>query len=353
MIFNDISQRISAQIERDQPFVIYSSFGQHSFKALFQKNANSYTVNDYTESGFVLAPFDSNQNTYLIPNDNSEALNFKMDYFEQKRFSYTTSTPDADGHIKMVNEAINYIKTSELKKIVLARHSILNFDNIDICSLFFSISKAYPEAYTYCWFHPKTGFWLGASPETLLSVSNKLVKTMALAGTKTYNGTLEVDWDDKNFEEQAFVTDYLRQSLSGYLHSLKVSKPKTIRAGKLVHLQTLITGQLNDSQNSLGLLISNIHPTPAVCGTPKSLSKKFILQNESINRSFYSGFLGHINDTSTESTPSTHLVVNLRCMHIKNATATLFAGGGITSKSDPKIEWNETEVKIQTLKSIF
>ena len=40
-------------------------------------------------------------------------------------------------------------------------------------------------------------------------------------------------------------------------------------------------------------------------------------------------------------------------MHINYLKATLFAGGGITSKSDPEKECEETEAKLRTISSVF
>ena len=78
----------------------------------------------------------------------------------------------------------------------------------------------------------------------------------------------------------------------------------------------------------------------------------FIRTNETINREYYSGFLGEINIPNENQIPVTNLVVNLRYA-FENNFATLFAGGGITSKSDVDKEWNETEEKLNTIKSIL
>ena len=70
----------------------------------------------------------------------------------------------------------------------------------------------------------------------------------------------------------------------------------------------------------------------------------FIQQHEGYDREFYSGYLGPVNVGN-----KTHLFVNLRCMKIQNNVATLYAGGGITEDSEPEKEWQETEMKCQTM----
>ena len=80
--------------------------------------------------------------------------------------------------------------------------------------MFCSVAKAYPEAYTYFWFHPKTGVWMGASPETLLNIEGHKLQSAAIAGTQIFKDSTEIKWDVKNFEEQTIVTNYLKKTLS-------------------------------------------------------------------------------------------------------------------------------------------
>ena len=91
-----------------------------------------------------------------------------------------------------------------------------------------------------------------------------------------------------------------------------------------------------------------MHPTPAVCGLPKEAAKFFILQNEKYDRTYYSGFLGEINDDF-----DTELFVNLRCAKIEKNVAQIYVGGGITKESNPEKEWLETHLKTNTIKSIL
>ena len=225
-----------------------------------------------------------------------------------------------------------------MEKVVLARTAEIEFLNINALDLFYSIVKAYPEAYTYFWFHPKTGIWMGASPESLLKIEGQKLHSTALAGTQKYNDSKLVEWDGKNFEEQAIVTNFLKKTLKKHLEFICTSDPKTIRAGKLFHLQTLLSGTLKPTPNGFKALLNDVHPTPAVCGTPKKVAMAFINEYEPINRSYYSGFLGKIIHHSNPKLQYANLVVNLRCMQLDRNTAKLYAGGGITEKSIPDSE---------------
>ena len=95
-------------------------------------------------------------------------------------------------------------------------------------------------------------------------------------------------------------------------------------------------------------LINSLHPTPAICGIPKSVATDFILKYEGYNRAYYSGYLGELNMND-----STNLFVNLRCMQIENNMAAIYVGGGITNESIPENEWLETVSKSEIMKKVL
>lgn len=222
----------------------------------------------------------------------------------------------------------------------------------------------------YLWFHPKTGYWLGATPETLLKVERNRFSTMALAGTQLYKGEIDVEWETKEVEEQLFVTDYILESLENIqgVENIQASRPYSAKAGNLLHICTDISGHLKNSEN-LKELIDALHPTPAVCGLPKEKALGFILENEDYNREFYSGYLGELNlKTETRRNSNrrnqenqqfssislkTELFVNLRCMKLKAGNARIFVGGGVTKDSNAADEWMETVNKSQTMKAVL
>jgi isochorismate synthase len=95
-------------------------------------------------------------------------------------------------------------------------------------------------------------------------------------------------------------------------------------------------------------MLALLHPTSAVCGLPKEPATVFIRQQEGYDRSYYSGFLGPVQ-VDGES----HIFVNLRCMQLFEDTALLYAGAGITADSEPDKEWQETKLKMDTMREII
>lgn len=366
----DFFDQIEAAIDSKRPFVLFSKPGQSSVKSYIQLDSDSYTINDFSESGFIFAPFDLQRNRYYIPTDKSSFIEIKNADFEIISPKKTSKkTKDSTHHRDLVSKAIEEINLSNLEKVVVSRDFQYILQAFNPIQIFKNLFQKYPTAFTYCWFHPKTGFWLGASPERLLRTQGKSVSTMSLAGTQPYADSKDIVWDDKNHNEHAFVTDYLLDVLNDYLDGIKSVGPSTLKAGELLHLQTLITGRLKPSKEALKDLIHALHPTPAVCGTPRELALDFIKSYEGYDREYYTGFFGELNISNTSLfrnskknienrayqtlRKSTDLAVNLRCMKLLNTTAVLYSGGGITKDSDPNQECLEIHNKIQTVKCIL
>ena len=292
-------------------------------------------------------------------------LDLALRIAKRKKIIFNGPYKNKDSIIK----AIEKIKFSELDKVVVSRTVQFTLDTCDPIKIFKNLSQKYTSAFTYSWFHPKTGFWFGASPERLLKLEGKNFSTMSLAGTQPYKGSREIYWDKKNHKEHAFVTDYLLEVLKDYLDGIKSIGPSTLKAGELLHLQTLITGRLKPSKEALKDLIHVLHPTPAVCGTPRELALDFIKSHEGYDRDYYTGFFGELNISNISKARNakrnienrayhrikkyTDLAVNLRCMKLINTTAVLYSGGGITKDSEPNQECIEIHNKIQTVKSIL
>ncbi len=341
--------KITEVLNDELPFVAYRYPETNQVKGYFQKNNDLQYTNDFSESGFVFAPFDDVEASILFPltdsvfytttfsdidiTDVSKQLELQL-HLENSR----------DTHINLVQKGVDFIKATDTKKVVLSRKEIINYPKIDIIEIFKKLLINYERAMVYVWFHPKVGLWMGATPETLLKVQEGFFKTMSLAGTQVYKGSLDIVWQQKEKQEQQFVTDYIVEKLDD---DVIVSKPKTIKAGSLVHLCTDISGKLSQ-EFTLKQLIKLLHPTPAVCGLPKDKSKTFILENEGYDREYYTGFLGELNIENTSN-----LFVNLRCMQVLNNTIEIYIGGGITVDSNPEKEWEETVAKSKVMLTVL
>ena len=271
-----------------------------------------------------------------------------------------TILPDNDTKARFertVEMAVAAIRQNQYKKIVLSRTKELAYsEEFQPAKAFFKLAAAYPHAFVSLINLPEQNeLWLGASPETLVEQkSSGIFKTMSLAGTqkaRNEKGEIipkyDIRWGQKEIEEHALVSRYIVECFKKIrLREYIETGPKTILAGNVYHLRTefdVDTDLLNFPELGTTML-KLLHPTSAVCGEPKIPSLKFLSDVEGYDRSFYSGFLGPVQ-VEGES----NIFVNLRTVRLKDGKATFYAGAGITEDSVPSQEWEETELKCDTL----
>ncbi|MFO8146489.1 MAG: isochorismate synthase, partial [Gillisia sp.] len=157
--------KLRFQLEKKLPFVAYKkpSTQPLKIKAFLQSNSEIYTTQDFSESGFVFAPFDSNKPKFLIPAAKSEFLETTFDPLEvEKKFARsiigkTESETARKQHITLVEEGIDLIKKGIFKKVVLSRRESVKLVDQDPVKTVQDLFQMYPTALVYIWFHPETG----------------------------------------------------------------------------------------------------------------------------------------------------------------------------------------------------
>ena len=319
------------------------------------------------KQGFVLSPFQQTDEHPII------VIRPDVTAYDWEEITQAVSTlentnaigdyqPQSSTPVSALNEQERYdryyaafrrfmepLKEKKFKKLVLSRPAFCPInDSFSPLETFVKACNDYPRMMIYLCHTPVTGTWLGSTPEIILSGSGMNWKTVALAGTQPIvDGIEPSDWSDKNKEEQAIVAEYIRKVIKK--HGIKVTEkgPYTARAGQLVHLKTDFLFQLKET-GTLGNLLKELHPTPAICGLPKEEAYQFILANEGYDRRYYTGVVGWLDPKG-----QTDLYVNLRCMEIRSSEVKLYAGGGILPSSEVRSEWEETNQKMKTMKNIL
>lgn len=351
MDFELLIDKIEKHYQRQLPFVMFSLAEKNTVKAFLQSDDSLQEVEDFSGNGFVIAPFEYQQKSFFIAEENSECLQVEIPRtaIHLSPVAISLDNKEKDKYVELVKNTITTIKRKNSSKIVMSRSKDFTLTQFGLGTLIKRLFSAYPTAFRYVWYHPKTGIWCGATPEVLVEIEDQVFKTMALAGTQTHNGYKNILWGEKEMDEQQQVTDSITNSLQRVTSVLKVSNPRTHIAGSLAHLRTDITGIIKNGKATLGTIAAVLHPTPAVCGTPQKYARDFILSNEDHIREFYTGFLGPISNNGNSAT----LMVNLRCMKIEENTARIYVGGGITLGSQPEAEWEETQNKMQTMLQVL
>lgn len=351
--------KVGAHLEQKLPFVIYKKPDSTKVAGLFQHTADLYTIQDFKEIGYVFAPFQGQQ-AVLIPEDRSELLvaDWVKPNLEQKsEVIENASDKDKIKHIRLVENAKAAIGSGLFNKVVLSRQETIEVVDFNVIESYKNLAHIYPTAFAYCWYHPQKGLWMGAFSEQLLKINSQALVTMALAGTQKWQDDSLITWEQKEIDEQQFVTDFIVDNLKELTDSIQVSTPYTLKAGTLAHIRTDIKAVFKQDAD-VRQLIAILHPTPAVCGLPKAAAKEFILEYEGYDREYYSGYHGELNKDFVTAAKQTDLFVNLRCMKMEftasgKTKAHLYIGGGITKDSIPVNEWQETVNKSRTMKKVL
>ncbi len=198
--------------------------------------------------------------------------------------------------------------------------------------------------------------FFGSTPEILIKYSGNTFFTEALAGSIMRGQNPEQDKQlenellksEKNKVEHEAVIDYIKKSVFNFVDKVEIVKnPVVKKLPNIQHLQTSVTGTLK-SKDQIFKIISSLFPTPAVCGIPKELSLKMIEKTEDFDRGLFSGVIGWFNADNYGE-----FFVTIRSALVKNNKLYAYAGCGIVEGSDPKEEFEEAQLKLKPILSLF
>lgn len=252
-----------------------------------------------------------------------------------------------------VAHAISKIEAGSLEKVVLARDLIATADQpIDARPILNSLAAHYPAT----WVFSVAGL-IGATPELLLRLSRGMVTSRVLAGTIPKTGDDAKDLSlaaslarsSKDLEEHEFAVRSVAQALEPFCSSTNVpDSPFVLHLANVMHLATDVTGALLESQHHVDAfgLLNSLHPSAAVCGTPRNIAFDVIDEIEGMNRGRYAGPVGWI-----DARGDGELGIALRSGEISGNQIRIFAGCGIVAGSDPEIELAESEAKFAAMRS--
>ncbi|MBA7540106.1 Isochorismate synthase MenF [subsurface metagenome] len=357
---------LSICLEKRLVFAIYRLPGQEDISLIIQNDQKLQEINSLddisSKGGFLIAPFSKNtlDKSYLIRPDlffRNTLTSDEIEIAKSLSISFLNGTghipPDEtcnEDYLQQIRKTIKEIEKGEYDKVVLSRVKIIPGEFLShLKRIFKLLCESYPNAFVYL-FRFKDHCWTGATPEPLIGTKKDELYTVSLAGTRSYNeSNMDIsNWNHKELMEQEYVTQYIENVLNGYnISEYQKKGPYTKKAGRLIHLRTDFSFTFDEAGNNLAPLISALHPTAAICGMPMEKSLGFIKGIENHNREYYAGYLGPVGVDDR-----LQLFVNLRCMKVLENKLALFVGGGITDGSVPEDEWEETEIKADTLLSV-
>ncbi|RKP33169.1 anthranilate synthase component I, partial [Dimargaris cristalligena] len=209
-----------------------------------------------------------------------------------------------------------------------------------------------PVPYMF-YLHIKDFQVVGASPEMLVRVHDRIAYTHPIAGTRKRGATPAEDQaladdllaDTKECAEHVMLVDLGRNDVN------RVCKPETVKVDSLMkieryshvmHIVSKVSGELRPDQTGFDAFRS-IFPAGTVSGAPKVRAVQLISQYEGEKRGIYAGAVGHFGFSGDLDT-----CIAIRSMLFKDGVAYLQAGGGIVYDSVPLTEWEETLNKMRS-----
>jgi len=268
--------------------------------------------------------------------------------FPEARLTYEPASAVYEG---AVQEAARRIRAGELRKVVLARTIEVDAGrSLDPRRLAHRLRAVDPHAYTFI-APTRRGVLVGASPELLVSRRGAEVRAHPLAGSAPRSGDPVQDRANaealarsaKDQQEHRIVVEAVAGVLQPLCDTLRWDPEPTLRETPNVwHLSTRFRGRLRAPAPTVLELVTALHPTPAVAGTPTVDALALLHQLEAFDRRSYAGPVGWV-----DAAGDGEWAIALRCAELVGDRATLYAGAGILGDSEPASEREETDRKFR------
>ena len=211
------------------------------------------------------------------------------------------------------------------------------------------------------------------SPETFVRIKGGRIYSYPMKGTldaSLPNAEKLLMEDRKEAAEHATIVDLIRNDLSRVAEDVRVDKYRYVdvlhtNKGDILQTSSEISGRLPEEYpHHLGEILDAQLPAGSITGAPKDKTMQIIQEAEGYDRGFYTGIMGIYNQGELNSAVMIRFIeeetspVDFEADGEKNFKANegkkpkesrklyFKAGGGITSKSDCRREYEEVIQKI-------
>ena len=254
---------------------------------------------------------------------------------------------------ELVEAALLDIQNGAYDKIVLSRVRELTADcDWQPLKVLDRLRSRFKDCFTFSLGNRDGSCFIGASPERLLEIREGRLRTEAIAGSAPRGKTADADAalasdllnSEKDLWEHACVRDsIIRRLFARGISGKSRGGPNLLPLANVQHLRTPIEAEVKRGVHLLDIA-EELHPTPAVGGTPRQAALQALPGLETSQRGLYAGALGWFNHLNEGD-----LIVGIRSALIKGKTVKLYAGAGVVEGSTPQGEIAETDMKLRAL----
>jgi len=251
-----------------------------------------------------------------------------------------------------VDATKEFIRSGDIIQIVLSQRFVRPFAKSPL-DLYRALRTVNPSPYMFLL---DTGDFaiVGASPEVHVKVTDGLVESRPIAGTRPRGATPEADAtlekdllaDEKEKAEHLMLVDLARNDLGRVCQYGTVTVPEFMvveRYSHVMHIVSQVEGKLRPDRNAFDVMRATF-PAGTVSGAPKIRAMQIIAQFEKLQRGFYAGALGYFSYDG-----NLDCCITLRTALLKDGQITIQAGAGLVADSVPAAEYQETINKASAL----
>lgn len=284
--------------------------------------------------------------------DYNEKLEIKVENLNNKFFSNFNKVE----YEKSISSLKDYIRNGDVYIANMTRRIWCNNneDSFKIYEKLRNINKAPFSAYM----NFKDFQIISSSPERFLSITDGLVQTRPIKGTRPRGKNPEEDERNKNElinsekdkSELLMIVDLERNDLSKVckINSVKVTELFKLEEYETVfHLVATIEGKLKENVSSVKC-IRECFPGGSITGAPKIRAMEIIEELEKLKRNIYTGSIGYFDLRGNSD-----FNIVIRTIVKKDNKAYIGVGGGITWESIEEAEWFETIDKAKALMEVL
>ena len=275
---------------------------------------------------------------------------------ERRTIPYTLIPDELKDWEGVMELSLNYIHEGRIDKLVPSRRQKLvaqsPFSSKDLLVNLID-GSACGKVFLYRY---GDVFFCGCTPELLVRKKGNVASSMCLAGTASVGETIEDTAclaeqllnDEKNLREHAYVVHFIREVFSRNCFDVDIPEGPSILTLKHVqHLYTPVQAHVMEGR-TITSLASQLHPTPALAGSPVGEALMCLREVESYNRGFFGGVVGFVDGDGDGE-----FAVAIRSGVFDGECGWVYAGCGVVDGSDAQSEFNEIDMKLKTILSAF
>ena len=263
-----------------------------------------------------------------------------------------TSEFTKDEFEAVVKKTQHYIKEGDIFQCVVSNRREAEFDG-SLLNAYRVLRTLNPSPYMF-YLSGGNVELTGASPETLVKLTDGKMYTFPIAGTmrrgKTEAEDLAIEEklinDEKELAEHNMLVDLGRNDLGkiSKFGSVKVEALHMLqRFSHVIHITSTVSGDIQDGKDALDAIGATL-PAGTLSGAPKIRAIEILHELEKSPRGVYGGAVGYIDFSGNMD-----VCIGIRMAMNKGGKVYVRAGAGIVRDSVPASEYNETLIKGQSM----